>query len=72
MRVGETLRRCAWGRQMVPKAVAVGTIGGDHVAAHLYASCWLEKPDGSGKLTDPVDLGAVFGRAGHLPTEARG
>ncbi|WP_338931760.1 hypothetical protein WEB32_18040 [Streptomyces netropsis] len=31
--------------------------------AHEYThSCgWLEKPDGSGRLTDPVDLGAALG-----------
>jgi hypothetical protein len=32
---------------------------------------WLRPPDGSGQLTDPVLLGAVFGPGGaRLPTEA--
>ncbi|WP_371795199.1 hypothetical protein [Streptomyces sp. NBC_01718] len=26
---------------------------------------WLEKPDGSGRLTDPAALGAAFGPGGH-------
>ncbi|WP_327706930.1 hypothetical protein [Streptomyces decoyicus] len=28
---------------------------------------WLEKPDGSGKLTDPAAMGAAFGPGGRLP-----
>lgn len=31
---------------------------------------WLEKPDGSGRLTDPTVLGAAFGPGGRLPAEA--
>lgn len=33
---------------------------------------WLEKPDGSGQLTDPTALGAAFGPSGgpRLPAEA--
>ncbi|GAB2829868.1 hypothetical protein [Streptomyces daliensis] len=37
--------------------------------------CWLERPDGTGKLTDPAALAAAFGRGGrdgHLPAEAFG
>ncbi|MGW7514616.1 hypothetical protein ACWGJ2_03370 [Streptomyces sp. NPDC054796] len=34
--------------------------------------CWLERPDGTGKLTDPASLGAAFGRGGRLPAEAFG
>ncbi|MFH9225947.1 hypothetical protein [Streptomyces lydicus] len=39
--------------------------------AHLYfdGRCWLEKPDGTGKLTDPIELGAAFGPGGRLPAE---
>lgn len=33
---------------------------------------WLERPDGSGRLTDPIVLGAAFGPAGRLPAEAHG
>lgn len=33
---------------------------------------WLERPDGTGKLTDPATMGAAFGRAGRLPAEAFG
>ncbi|MET8678906.1 hypothetical protein ABZW18_15355 [Streptomyces sp. NPDC004647] len=33
---------------------------------------WLEKPDGSGRLTDPAALGAAFGPGGRLPAEAFG
>ncbi|MFE9684203.1 hypothetical protein [Streptomyces sp. NPDC006285] len=34
---------------------------------------WLERPDGSGRLTDPVLLGAAFGPGGlRLPAEAFG
>ncbi|GGX40823.1 hypothetical protein [Streptomyces noursei] len=33
---------------------------------------WLEKPDGDGKLTDPIKLGAAFGPGGRLPAEAFG
>lgn len=34
---------------------------------------WLEYPDGSGRLTDPVALGAAFGPGGaRLPAEAFG
>ncbi|MFB6567377.1 hypothetical protein [Streptomyces noursei] len=40
--------------------------------AHLYLNGrgWLEKPDGTGKLTDPIKLGAAFGPGRRLPTEA--
>ncbi|WP_329594029.1 hypothetical protein OG195_36120 [Streptomyces sp. NBC_01362] len=33
---------------------------------------WMERPDGSGGLTDPAALGAAFGPAGplHLPVSA--
>lgn len=36
--------------------------------AHEYMNGrgWLEKPDGSGRLTDPVALGAAFGPGGPL------
>ncbi|MEV6790917.1 hypothetical protein AB0M87_02725 [Streptomyces sp. NPDC051320] len=44
--------------------------------AHRYfdGRAWLEKPDGSGRLTDPVAMGAAFGpTAGpRLPAEAFG
>lgn len=35
---------------------------------------WLERPDGSGRLTDPIALGAAFGPGGgpRLPAEAFG
>jgi hypothetical protein len=33
---------------------------------------WIRPPDGSGQLTDPVLLGAVFGPGGRLPAEAFG
>ena len=33
---------------------------------------WLEKPDGSGKLTDPIAMGAAFGPGGRLPAAAFG
>jgi hypothetical protein len=34
---------------------------------------WLERPDGSGRLTDPIRLGAAFGPGGlRLPAEAFG
>jgi hypothetical protein len=33
--------------------------------------CWLERPDGSGRLTDPRALGVAFGAAGQLLAEAR-
>lgn len=33
---------------------------------------WLEKPDGSGHLTDPTKLGAALGAGGKLPAEAFG
>ncbi|MEV8477880.1 hypothetical protein [Streptomyces sp. NPDC051173] len=33
---------------------------------YLCGRIWLEKPDGSGLLTDPVDLGAAFSRGGSL------
>ncbi len=33
---------------------------------------WLERPDGSGQLTDPIVLGAAFGPGGRLPAEAFG
>lgn len=32
---------------------------------------WLERPDGSGRLTDPVLLGAVFGPGGRFPEAPR-
>ena len=40
----------------------------------LYAvdgRMWLEQPDGTGRLTDPVLLGAAFGPGGRLPEAAR-
>jgi hypothetical protein len=33
---------------------------------------WLERPDGAGRLTDPIVLGAAFGPGGRLPAEAFG
>ncbi|MFF5833701.1 hypothetical protein ACFY7V_03300 [[Kitasatospora] papulosa] len=33
---------------------------------YLWGRGWLEKPDGSGRLTDPVALGAAFGPGGSL------
>lgn len=34
---------------------------------------WLERPDGSGQITDPIRLGAAFGPGGlRLPAEAFG
>ncbi|MGO4420516.1 hypothetical protein AB4Z54_17760, partial [Streptomyces sp. MCAF7] len=33
---------------------------------------WLERPDGTGRLTDPILLGAAFGPGGRLPAEALG
>ncbi|MFI1175677.1 hypothetical protein [Streptomyces melanogenes] len=38
----------------------------------LDGRCWLERPDGTGRLTDPALLGAAFGPAGRLPAEAFG
>ncbi|MGW7168234.1 hypothetical protein ACWGH3_23620 [Streptomyces sp. NPDC054884] len=32
---------------------------------------WLERPDGSGRLTDPRALGVAFGAVGQLLAEAR-
>lgn len=40
----------------------------------LYAvdgRMWLERPDGTGRLTDPVLLGAAFGPGGQLSEAAR-
>lgn len=31
---------------------------------------WLERPDGSGRLTDPTALGVAFGVGGRRPAEA--
>jgi hypothetical protein len=42
------------------------------VLYHLSGRIWLERPDGSGRLTDPVLLGAAFGPGGRLPAEAFG
>jgi hypothetical protein len=42
------------------------------VLYHLNGRIWLERPDGSGRLTDPVLLGAAFGPGGRLPAEAFG
>ncbi|MFF7690580.1 hypothetical protein ACFZB6_31145 [Streptomyces syringium] len=39
---------------------------------YMHGRGWLEKPDGSGRLTDPVDLGAAFGPTSRLPVEAFG
>jgi hypothetical protein len=38
----------------------------------LDARIWLERPDGTGRLTDPVLLGAAFGPTGRLPAAAFG
>jgi hypothetical protein len=40
----------------------------------LDGRLWLERPDGSGRLTDPILLGAAFGPGGgpRLPAEAFG
>ncbi|MFG2554961.1 hypothetical protein [Streptomyces sp. NPDC048581] len=41
----------------------------------LYAineRTWLERPDGSGRLTDPTALGVAFGRTGRPHAEALG
>lgn len=38
----------------------------------LSGRCWLERPDGSGLLTDAELLGAAFGPSGHLPAGAFG
>ncbi|MGX1222018.1 hypothetical protein [Streptomyces ambofaciens] len=41
------------------------------VLRQMAGRTWLERPDGTGKLTDPVLLGAAFGPGGpRLPTEA--
>lgn len=32
---------------------------------HLETRIWLERPDGSGRLTDPAVLGAAFGPGGY-------
>nr|WP_168509569.1 hypothetical protein [Streptomyces sp. S1D4-11]QIY96956.1 hypothetical protein HEP87_26835 [Streptomyces sp. S1D4-11] len=44
------------------------------VAYALHCRLWLEPPDGSGRLTDPVLLGAALGPGGgpRLPAEAFG
>ncbi|WP_345589068.1 hypothetical protein [Streptomyces marokkonensis] len=40
------------------------------VLSLLGGRTWLERPDGTGRLTDPVLLGAAFGPGGtRLPTE---
>lgn len=40
---------------------------------HLDSSLWLNRPDGSGRLTDPAVLAAAFGPGSYrLPAEARG
>ncbi|OKI04916.1 hypothetical protein A6A06_09475 [Streptomyces sp. CB02923] len=40
------------------------------VGHSVYGRGWLEAPDGTGKLTDPVALGAVFGPTSSLSAEA--
>ncbi|GHF73841.1 hypothetical protein GCM10018787_23150 [Streptomyces thermodiastaticus] len=37
----------------------------------LDGRIWLERPDGSGRLTDPVLLGAAFSPGGYHPAEVR-
>ncbi|MFF1687191.1 hypothetical protein [Streptomyces sp. NPDC058254] len=37
-----------------------------------HGRVWLERPDGTGQLTDPSTLGAAFGPGGRLPAEAFG
>jgi hypothetical protein len=39
---------------------------------YFNGRCWLEKPDGTGRLTDPSTLGAAFKPIGTLPAEAFG
>ncbi|WP_260475692.1 hypothetical protein [Streptomyces sp. WAC 06725] len=41
------------------------------VGHSTYGRGWLEAPDGSGTLTDPIALGAAFGPTSTLPAEAR-
>lgn len=40
------------------------------VGRSAYGRGWLEAPDGSGTLTDPVALGAAFGPGSTLSAEA--
>ncbi|MEU7154127.1 hypothetical protein AB0B15_39860 [Streptomyces sp. NPDC045456] len=40
------------------------------VGQSAYGCAWLEAPDGTGKLTDPAALGAVFGPTSSLSAEA--
>ncbi|MEF3117553.1 hypothetical protein RB636_30720 [Streptomyces chrestomyceticus] len=42
------------------------------VGHSTYGRGWLEAPDGSGTLTDPIALGAAFGPTSALPAEAFG
>ncbi|MEU7155176.1 hypothetical protein [Streptomyces chrestomyceticus] len=40
------------------------------VGHSAYGCAWLEAPDGTGKLTDPIALGAAFGPSSTLSAEA--
>ncbi|MGP3987939.1 hypothetical protein [Streptomyces sp. 3N207] len=51
-----------WGSDRTLRCPAPGDYG--------HGQGWLESPDGTGRLTDPVALGAAFGGRMRLPAAA--